>query len=183
MKKVRLTTHLKLSNEKLNLVPACNGGVMESLRFPKFLKPWPHEKDFAHFEYQGLVSTQPSTRKIKPELWTLEKDGHYLELFLSFGKSLLAGCRLAWKSQKQIEKFCEKNPEVLKKYSQGVYFLIHRCKSDDLYIVQVEYYKNYPRFTTFSIQFSSGIRETNHGVDRKLHCIIVPSTWRKTTGN
>jgi hypothetical protein len=183
MGKITSTTHLKLSEEKLNPIPACKGGIMGSLRFSKFIKPWPHEKDFSYFEYQGLVSTQPKTEKAYPELWTIEKDGYFKNLFLSFEKSLLAGCRLSWKSQKQIEKFCEKNPEILKKYSQGVYFLIHRCKTDDLYLVKVQFYKNYPRFSSVSINFGSGVLETNHGTDRKLHCIIVPETWRKTTGN
>jgi hypothetical protein len=179
--KITETSHLILSKDNLSLVPACKGGIMESLRFSKFLKPWDRENRM--FEYQGLVSTQPKTRPVKPELWLVKEEDFYSKIFASFKKRLLSGCVLAWKSQWQIEKFCEQNPAVLKKYHQGVYFLISRCESDDLYIVRVEQNCNKkkfePMFSTFSIHFGSGVDSRNHGESKDFHCFILPATWRK----
>ncbi|MES2930521.1 MAG: hypothetical protein V4665_01945 [Patescibacteria group bacterium] len=187
------TTHLLLSKCKLLNIPACEGGIMKSLRFSKFIKPWALAGNDSHdgyrdFEYQGLVSTQPRTRVTKPELWLVKKGGgSFHEIFASFRKSLLGDCPLVWKSQLQIEIFCEQNVGLLKKYYQGVYFLVSRCASDDLYVVHVEQNSNRkkfdPRFSTYSINFGGGLSERNHGVKMEFHCFIVPTSWRKIAKN
>lgn len=176
----RETSHLVQSRVKLAAIPACKGGIMASLRFATYLRPWRYDS-YRDFEYQGLVSTQPKTRAQKPELWLVKKSGTFHEILCSFRKNLLAGCPLVWKSQQQVDKFCENNPEILKQYPQGVCFLISRCQSDDLYVVQVEQNTNVkrfdPRMATYHVQYAGGVNERNHGVKKELYCFVIPSGW------
>jgi hypothetical protein len=184
-KSVTETSCLRLSEEKLNPVPACKGGIMESLRFSQFLKPYDYDR-WSRFEWNGLVATQPETQETIPELWVIKKTAYnnYNKFFESFFENMLAGCPLTWKSQWQIEKFCENNPEVLKRYSQGVYFLIHGCHRDNLFVVHVHQNSNVqefdPRVYTYHLSSSCiDIREREKSPTKcDLHCFILPATWR-----
>lgn len=124
-----------------------------------------------------------SHKQDSTELWLVENCGTFHQIYASFGKPLVVSRYphpLAF-GPWQIDDFCEHNPEILKKYYQGTYFLMRVPGTHDLEVAKIMYdsVANGYHTTTHPITYGGGVLERNKGIKKELHCFILPASWRE----